>query len=120
MRCVRSLAVISLTEERFPITEEDLIIICMDLFSAGAESTSNTIEFIIMYMILYPGVQKKLHDELDQVLERSRRPNLDDKNQYVYYYVISSKNVFYFLLLFQLLSANPILRYKACTFFKMR
>ena len=58
--------------------------LCIDLFAAGAESTSNTIEFIIMYMLLYPDVQKKLQEELDNVLQRSRRPNLDDNNKYVY------------------------------------
>ena len=56
----------------------------MDLFVAGAESTSNTIEFLIMYLILNPDVQKKLQEELDRVLQRSRRPNLDDKNQSVF------------------------------------
>lgn len=68
-----------------PVTflEEDLIITCMDMFTAGSESTSNTIEFIIMYLVLNPNVQKKLHEELDSVLQRSRRPNLDDRNRLI-------------------------------------
>lgn len=74
-------------------SEEDLILICMDLFGAGAESTSNTIEFVILYMILYPEVQKKLQEELDRVLQRSRRPNLDDKNRLPYTMAVISETL---------------------------
>lgn len=74
-------------------SEEDLIVTCMDLFTAGAESTSHTIEFIIMYLILYPNVQEKLHEELDRVLQRSRRPNLDDKNSLPYTMAIISETL---------------------------
>lgn len=72
-------------------SEEDLIVTCTDLFNAGAESTSNTTEFIIMYLVLYPNVQKKLHEELDHVLQRSRRPNLDDRNSLPYTMAIISE-----------------------------
>lgn len=74
-------------------SEDDLAIICMDLFVAGAESTSNTIEFLIMYLILNPDVQKKLQEELDRVLQRSRRPNLDDKNQMHYAMAVISETM---------------------------
>lgn len=63
------------------ISEEDLISIGMDLFSAGAESTSNSIEFILLYMVLYPEVQAKMQEELDRVLGRARKPKLDDKTE---------------------------------------
>lgn len=53
----------------------------MDLFSAGAESTSNSIEFILLYMVLYPEVQAKMQEELDRVLGRARKPKLDDKTE---------------------------------------
>ncbi|KAG8245288.1 hypothetical protein J6590_005602 [Homalodisca vitripennis] len=60
-------------------TEEDLIVLGTDLFSAGAESTSNSIEFVLLYMILYPEVQEKMQEEIDRVLGRGRKPVLDDK-----------------------------------------
>lgn len=63
----------------FSFTEEDLITIGLDLFSAGSESTSNSIEFVLLYMILYPEIQAKVQAEIDQVLGRARKPNLDDK-----------------------------------------
>ena len=59
----------------------------MDLFSGGAGTIRNTLEFLTLYMILYPEVQRKLQEELDQVLDRSRRPNLEDQNKFVYFYV---------------------------------
>lgn len=48
--------------------EIQLIANCVDLFSAGAESTSNTVAFACLYMILYPGVQAKIHKEIDAVI----------------------------------------------------
>lgn len=74
-------------------SEDDLVVICMDLFVAGSESTSNTIEFLIMYLIHYPEVQKKLQEELDRVLQRSRRPNLDDKNRMPYALAVISETM---------------------------
>uniref|UniRef100_A0A1B6MFM2 Cytochrome P450 n=1 Tax=Graphocephala atropunctata TaxID=36148 RepID=A0A1B6MFM2_9HEMI len=65
-------------------SEEDLIVVTSDLFSAGAESTSNSCEFVLLYMILFPEVQKKMQDELDHVLGRSRKPTLADKAQLHY------------------------------------
>lgn len=72
---------------------EDLISICTDLFFAGAESTSNTIEFIVMYMVRHPEVQEKLQQELDSVLQRSRRPNLDDKNKLPYTMAVINETI---------------------------
>jgi cytochrome P450 family 2 subfamily J len=51
----------------------------LDIFSAGAESVSNTLDYALMYLLLNPHVQKKVHDELDAVVGRCRRPSLDDR-----------------------------------------
>ncbi|KAK3927318.1 Methyl farnesoate epoxidase [Frankliniella fusca] len=47
--------------------EEGLIVTVLDLFSAGGESTANTLSFCLMYMAMYPDVQAKVHAELDAV-----------------------------------------------------
>ncbi|XP_054278817.1 farnesoate epoxidase-like [Macrosteles quadrilineatus] len=60
-------------------TEKDLIMIALDLFVAGAESVSNSVEFVLLYMILYPEIQEKMQAEIDHVLARARKPKLDDK-----------------------------------------
>ncbi|KAJ9587374.1 hypothetical protein L9F63_019099 [Diploptera punctata] len=60
-------------------TEEGLITICLDMFSAGGETTSGSLEFSLMYMVLYPQVQEAVHKELDAVVGQNRRPSLDDR-----------------------------------------
>ena len=60
-------------------TEEGLITICLDLFIAGGETTTSSIEFSLMYMILYPEVQKAVQKELDAVVGQNRRPTLEDR-----------------------------------------
>jgi len=58
--------------------------VSFDLFAAGAETTSNTLEFAMLYMILNPKVQERVQAEIDQVVGRSRPPSLLDKSQMPY------------------------------------
>jgi len=44
----------------------------MDLFLAGSETTSTTLTWAILYMAREPGIQKRVQDEIDQVVGRSR------------------------------------------------
>jgi cytochrome P450 len=60
-------------------TEEGLIILCLDLFAAGAESVSNSLGFYVLYMVLHPTVQEAVQKELDTVVGRNRRPSLEDR-----------------------------------------
>ena len=39
-----------------------------DIFMAGIETTSSTLAWTMVYMIFYPDVQKKVQQELDEVL----------------------------------------------------
>lgn len=39
----------------------------MDLFIAGSETTSNTINWCILYMQEYPEIQKKCQEEISKV-----------------------------------------------------
>lgn len=55
-----------------------------DLFVAGAETTSNTLEFAMLYMVLHPEVQTKVQEEIDRVVGKSRRVTLEDKSKYAY------------------------------------
>ena len=50
-----------------------------NLFVAGSETTSNTINYTIWYLCRYPEVQKKLQQEIDTVLGRDRPPSMEDK-----------------------------------------
>jgi cytochrome P450 len=76
------------------LSEDGLVTILLDLFSAGAESVANSLDYCILYLILNPHIQKKVQDELDAVVGRSRRPSLDDKPRYKHRNVhVEVKNV---------------------------
>ena len=61
------------------LPEEQFIVTTLDLFAAGAETTSNTLEFGILYMILNPKVQERVQEEIERVVGRDRLPNTSDK-----------------------------------------
>uniref|UniRef100_A0A915DYR5 Cytochrome P450 n=1 Tax=Ditylenchus dipsaci TaxID=166011 RepID=A0A915DYR5_9BILA len=61
--------------------------LCPDLFVAGQETTSNTIRFLILYMMVYPDIQAKMQEELDRVIgdnEGTKRISLADKAKLPY------------------------------------
>ena len=64
------------------LSEDGLVIILLDMFSAGAESVANSLDYALLYMVLNPHIQKKVHEELDAVVGRSRRPSGDDRPMY--------------------------------------
>ncbi|KAK2703313.1 hypothetical protein QYM36_018226, partial [Artemia franciscana] len=68
------------TDPSTTFTEEQLITSSMDLFVAGSETTSNTLGFLILYVTSYPMIQKKIHEELDKHVGRSRLPELRDRS----------------------------------------
>jgi len=35
---------------------------------AGMETTSSTLSFAILYLIQYPDIQKRIHQELDEIV----------------------------------------------------
>lgn len=68
------------SEDKKPsFSESQLMAVCMDLFMAGSETTSKTLGFAFLYLILYPEVQKKAQEEIDMVIGRDRAPLLSDR-----------------------------------------
>lgn len=61
------------------ITDDQLVMICVDLFIAGSQTTANTLDFLFLFMMTHPEVQKKVQQELDDVL-MNKAPCLEDKN----------------------------------------
>lgn len=53
--------------------------VCLDLFQAGTETTSNTLAFGIVHLLHNEVVQKRVRDELDRVIGPDRLPNLNDR-----------------------------------------
>ena len=49
-----------------------LEIVLVDLFIGGSETTATSINWTILYLLHYPHVQDKIHEELDQIVGKSR------------------------------------------------
>ncbi|KOC61548.1 putative cytochrome P450 303a1 [Habropoda laboriosa] len=65
-------------------SESQLLAICVDLFMAGSETTSKALGFCFLYLVLFPSVQKKAHEEIDRVIGRNRPPTLEDRARMTY------------------------------------
>ncbi|KAL7640316.1 UNVERIFIED_CONTAM: hypothetical protein RMT77_009731 [Armadillidium vulgare] len=63
---------------------EDLIGCIGDLFTAGLETTSMTINWIVFYLATFQHVQKKLHEEIDEVLPKGTEFTLEHKSRLPY------------------------------------
>ncbi|KAJ8388418.1 hypothetical protein AAFF_G00132940 [Aldrovandia affinis] len=59
--------------------EENLCICTLDLFVAGTETTSTTLNWGLLYMINYPDFQEKVQAEIDHVIGQSRPPCMADR-----------------------------------------
>ena len=46
---------------------DNLKILCVDLFMAGLETTSTTLHFLVLYLMLDQRVQSKMQAELDEL-----------------------------------------------------
>ncbi|KAI4494861.1 hypothetical protein M0804_001062 [Polistes exclamans] len=64
--------------------DENLIALIRDLFVASIETTTNTIGFVIAFLSVKQDIQKKIHDELDDVLGKDILPRLANRNRLPY------------------------------------
>jgi cytochrome P450 len=60
----------------------NLVVVLKDLFIAGAETTSTTLLWSVLYLTMYPEVQRKVQAEIDALIGRERRPSRNDKAGY--------------------------------------
>ncbi|XP_026686643.1 uncharacterized protein LOC103519287 [Diaphorina citri] len=64
-------------------TDDQLLVLLLDLFMAGSETTSNSLSFSVLYLIRYPHVQRKIQEEIDSlnkeptILDRYKCPYLE-------------------------------------------
>ncbi|XP_077133715.1 cytochrome P450 2D14-like [Ranitomeya variabilis] len=64
--------------------EKNLFLTTYDLFIAGSESTSTTLRWAVLFMLLYPDVQSQVQQEIDKVIGRERKPMMGDVLQMPY------------------------------------
>ncbi|XP_004437987.1 PREDICTED: cytochrome P450 2D14-like [Ceratotherium simum simum] len=58
---------------------ENLRMVVSDLFSAGMVTTSTTLTWALLLMILHPDVQRRVQQEIDEVIGQARRPEMRDQ-----------------------------------------
>lgn len=56
--------------------------ICMDIFFGGATTTSNTIDFAFLVMVLYPNVQEKVQNCIDSTIDKNKNISYSDRVKY--------------------------------------
>jgi cytochrome P450 len=79
-----------------------------DLFVAGTETISNTLDWAILYVTYFPGVQARIFNEIDKVLGRERSPTESDRFKLPYIEAVISETMRYHC-------AGPILVPKSTT-----
>ncbi|NXE20631.1 CP2D3 protein, partial [Ardeotis kori] len=57
----------------------NLHLVTSDLFTAGSETTSTTLRWAMLYMLLRPEIQSKVQTEIDKVIGRERLPAMEDQ-----------------------------------------
>ena len=62
-----------------------MMMIMADVFNAGIEITTTTMNWFFAFSVLWPETQKKIHEELDRVIGRTRRPCMDDRPSLNYF-----------------------------------
>ncbi|KAM9763024.1 cytochrome P450 2J6-like isoform 1-T1 [Menidia menidia] len=59
--------------------EENLVLCCLDLFLAGSETTSKTLQWGLIYLIKNPLIQDKVQAEIDRVVGQTRWATMADR-----------------------------------------
>ncbi|XP_060065189.1 cytochrome P450 2B4-like [Ylistrum balloti] len=66
------------------LEDENLVIVLVNLFIAGTETTATTIKWAILFLLHHACVQTKLRDEINNVIGSSRLPSMTDKPKMTY------------------------------------
>jgi len=66
-------------EAEMGFEESNLALCALDLFLAGTETTSTTLQWALVYLIKWPHIQEKVQAEIDRVIGQSRQPNMADR-----------------------------------------
>ncbi|XP_035667221.1 cytochrome P450 2U1-like [Branchiostoma floridae] len=70
--------------DRENFTEDQLNYVISDLFVAGSETTSTTLTWALLYMVLYPEVQQKVQEEIDSVVGPDTALSITQRSQLPY------------------------------------
>lgn len=60
-------------------TNDQLLMVCLDLFIAGSQTTDSSLGFIFYELLKRPDIQQRIYEEIEQTIPKTRPPTLDDK-----------------------------------------
>lgn len=63
------------------LAELDLMRIIFDLFAAGFDTTANTLRWVVLYMARFPEVQRRIQQQIDEVVPRDTLPSYQHKSR---------------------------------------
>ncbi|KAG8909316.1 hypothetical protein FRC01_007015 [Tulasnella sp. 417] len=63
------------------------------IYIGGLETTECTVESLVRAMILFPSVQKKVHEEMDRVIGSDRFPTFNDEPDLPYLHAVFLENL---------------------------
>lgn len=63
------------------LAELDLMRIIFDLFAAGFDTTANTLRWVFLYMARFPEVQRRIQQQIDEVVPRDTLPSYQHKSR---------------------------------------
>ncbi|XP_028640134.1 cytochrome P450 2D3-like [Grammomys surdaster] len=66
------------------LNEATLPLLILDLFGAGIVTTSITLTWALLLMILHPDVQRRVQQEIDEVIGQVRCPEMEDQARMPY------------------------------------
>ncbi|XP_041035171.1 cytochrome P450 2C42-like [Carcharodon carcharias] len=79
---------IKMDEEKHKLDSEfndkNLLMSTMDLFMAGTETTSTTLQWTLQILAKYPQIQEKIHHEIEEVIGSCRCPASEDRAKMPY------------------------------------
>ena len=61
------------------LSEDHIMMAISDIFTAGFETTSSALRWVIAYLVRYPDVQARAYEEIGHVVGRDRLPVLEDR-----------------------------------------
>ncbi|CAG9859303.1 unnamed protein product [Phyllotreta striolata] len=71
-------------DDNSTFTEDQLVMICLDLFIAGSVSTSNTLGCAFLFMILNPEIQSKVAEEVERAFAKNENIHYKERNRVPY------------------------------------
>ncbi|XP_053479605.1 cytochrome P450 1A1 [Ictalurus furcatus] len=66
------------------VSDEKIVGIVNDLFGAGFDTISTALSWSVVYLVAYPEIQERLHEELKENVGMDRTPHLVDKPNLIY------------------------------------